>query len=545
MLTLTSTKSTDEESNSKTFRMYVNGELRNTQNRIGNRYDINTGEPIDIGSNSQGSQNFFRGVLDEIRIYNKALTDEQVATLYAAQSVQDVSASITISEGSTTGLVELKGKDDITDEPTELVTTKIISAVGATISDNKSASVVLTDDDETSVDITVSSNSIKEGTSQYATVTATLDKVSELPVTVYLGGSGVEATDYTFSLSNDTSSTIAALAAHYKFNGDAKDFSSNKNDGLISGAKFVPDRFGNENSALFFDGVNDFVEVSMTESLQIEDEITMNLWVNVEYSGDGNKVIYTYNDYYSFDINDGYSGWNGGDSRQFAWYARAAGGGNAYGLDCCYYNWDNGRAQQGEWYMITYSLTKEIIDEEIYYRYRGYYNGELLNDQLINKGNQNLPSLNSSLFIGAARQDGWENDYFKGILDDIRIYDGALTDEEISDIYSKEIKGETISLSNTIEISPGLLSSAVYIYAQDDDTFKIFRNSRSTKSFKTPVLHPMGTNMSLVGFLVSLFFHSTFVLLPLLLSLLFCLEIFLLFSSHSDCQYMILHLKHV
>ena len=155
--------------------------------------------------------------------------------MYAAQSVQDVSASITISEGSTTGLVELKGKDDITDEPTELVTTKIISAVGATISDNKSASVVLTDDDETSVDITVSSNSIKEGTSQYATVTATLDKVSELPVTVYLGGSGVEATDYLFSYDKDTTDTRASLAAHYKFNGDANDETNNDHDGTVIG----------------------------------------------------------------------------------------------------------------------------------------------------------------------------------------------------------------------------------------------------------------------------------------------------------------------
>ena len=111
--------------------------------------------PVLIGSGSNGNDNNFKGALDDVRIYNKALTEEQVATLYAAQSVQDVSAYITISEGSTTGLVELKGKDDITDEPTEIVTTKIISAVGATISDNKSASIVLTDDDETSVDISV------------------------------------------------------------------------------------------------------------------------------------------------------------------------------------------------------------------------------------------------------------------------------------------------------------------------------------------------------------------------------------------------------
>ena len=102
-------------------------------------------------------------------------------------------------------------------------------------------------------------NSIKEGTSQYATVTATLDKVSELPVTVYLDGSGVDATDYLFSLNNDTTGTRASLAAHYKFNGDANDETDNNHDGTVSGATLVEDRFGNANSAYEFSGGPDYI----------------------------------------------------------------------------------------------------------------------------------------------------------------------------------------------------------------------------------------------------------------------------------------------
>ena len=32
----------------------------------------------------------------------------------------------------------------------------------------------------------------------------------------------------------------------------------------------------------------------------------------------------------------------------------------------------------GQWYMITYTLTKEIVDNETIFKFRGYYNGKLL-----------------------------------------------------------------------------------------------------------------------------------------------------------------------
>ena len=98
MITFTSTKSDDENSKSKTFKIYVNGELQRTENKIGNRYDIDKNSPISIGSNSNGDWNHFKGALDDIRIYNKALTEEEVSNLYASQSVQDVNASIIIAK---------------------------------------------------------------------------------------------------------------------------------------------------------------------------------------------------------------------------------------------------------------------------------------------------------------------------------------------------------------------------------------------------------------------------------------------------------------
>ena len=57
--------------------------------------------------------------MDEIRIYNKALSDEEITSLYNNSSVQKVNATISIPKGSTTGTIEVKGTDDLTDENNE------------------------------------------------------------------------------------------------------------------------------------------------------------------------------------------------------------------------------------------------------------------------------------------------------------------------------------------------------------------------------------------------------------------------------------------
>ena len=78
------------------------------------------------------------------------------------------------------------------------------------------------------MNLTVSSDPIKEGDNSYATVTATLDKVSEKTVSVYLNGSGVDVTD--FRLSDDTTSiSSGGLFAHYTFDGNANDITGNGN----------------------------------------------------------------------------------------------------------------------------------------------------------------------------------------------------------------------------------------------------------------------------------------------------------------------------
>ncbi|MBL7987062.1 MAG: hypothetical protein JNJ94_03260, partial [Chlorobi bacterium] len=50
------------------------------------------------------------------------------------------------------------------------------------------------------------------------------------------------------------------MAAFYPFSGNANDASGNGHHGTVNGgATLVPDRFGNAQSAYYFDGVNDYI----------------------------------------------------------------------------------------------------------------------------------------------------------------------------------------------------------------------------------------------------------------------------------------------
>ena len=180
-------------------------------------------------------------------------------------------------------------------------------------------------------------------------------------------------------------------------------------------------------------------------------------------------MIFAENDYYSLDINDNINRENqNGTNRQFEWGAKSAGFGDRDGVGCCFElsgDWTNGRAQHGEWYMITYTLTAEEVDDEIYYRFRGYYNGQLLNDGITyNNWNRNVNDM-SKLFIGASGPS--MNHHFKGKVDDLRIYDGALSDEEINSLYNQNKLDDNNEddLMYQVDIEQGDLTKTVYLYA--------------------------------------------------------------------------------
>ena len=70
------------------------------------------------------------------------------------------------------------------------------------------------------------------------------------------------------------------LVGWWGFNGNAQDGSGNGNHGTVNGATLTTDRFGNQNGAYSFDGVDDFISVS--ECVQIplsSNNRTCSFWI--------------------------------------------------------------------------------------------------------------------------------------------------------------------------------------------------------------------------------------------------------------------------
>jgi hypothetical protein len=64
-------------------------------------------------------------------------------------------------------------------------------------------------------------------------------------------------------------------------NGNANDFSGNNNNGAVSGAIPCTDRFNNPNSAYCFNGINNYISVPNSisiDSIEAKDELTIAAW---------------------------------------------------------------------------------------------------------------------------------------------------------------------------------------------------------------------------------------------------------------------------
>jgi len=69
-----------------------------------------------------------------------------------------------------------------------------------------------------------------------------------------------------------------SLKGHYKFEGTFADYSGQGNDIIAGSGSFVNDRFGNENGALYLDGVSDSLNLPISEFSPITGDFTISFW---------------------------------------------------------------------------------------------------------------------------------------------------------------------------------------------------------------------------------------------------------------------------
>src|SRR6478609_7779397 len=69
------------------------------------------------------------------------------------------------------------------------------------------------------------------------------------------------------------------LMAYYPFNGNANDVSGNNNDPIFNNATLTSDYYGKANSAYHFKGVDNYIEIPNSASLNFSNTISICAWV--------------------------------------------------------------------------------------------------------------------------------------------------------------------------------------------------------------------------------------------------------------------------
>ncbi len=209
------------------------------------------------------------------------------------------------------------------------------------------------------------------------------------------------------------------LVGWWPFNGNANDESGNGNNGTVNGATLTQDRFGNANNAFSFNGTNTFIEVQSSNTLQLNNNYSISLWFKSNINNNNSPYNYTI----LSKIN--YSGWYGGYEIMTG-DINPNGGiihtGNING-NFVFFGPANG-VTQGTWYYIVFTFNGSQL--------RMYSNGQLI-DSLNRTGS--IQTGNDPLRFGRRGGSGIYNQWFNGLIDDIGIWNRALTQQEITALY--------------------------------------------------------------------------------------------------------------
>jgi hypothetical protein len=198
-----------------------------------------------------------------------------------------------------------------------------------------------------------------------------------------------------------------SLVAYFPFNGNSLDESGNHHNGIITGGvTLTADRFGNPDKAYSFDGINGQIE--------LENSVGLNL---------NNGVGLSFNTWYKTDY------------KMWLIHHHHCGYGNGFGLtirDSLFWYYFNGlhlldsMPSDNIWHMVTfiydYSFMKIYVDGEFSKEI------EQTGDYVLN---------DKPIMLGASSDSLGCPDYSKGILDDVRLYNRVLNEQEIQVLFNE------------------------------------------------------------------------------------------------------------
>ncbi len=263
-----------------------------------------------------------------------------------------------------------------------------------------------------------------------------------------------------FALISYTQIPDNSLIGYWPFNGDAQDESGNNNHGMINGATFVPDRHGSENSALLFNGIDNYIDCGNL-NFDIHDEITISAWIKTSSYKVAHivfKYIHTEDKGFHFNVDSGHV---------------HVGGRNNAGDTYFYTEPSVDTVNDCSWHHVVATIEGNTWSTWMDGIFQASMTSTSLSPEL---------SCSQNLLIGKTIYD--ETRYFEGYIDDIRIYNKAFDSCEIQALFNENFcfitVYDTIKIFDTITVEDTLRIELFITELSEPD------NSNDLKVFPNP-----------------------------------------------------------
>ena len=482
--------------------IYFNGVRVNEKNAAG-PLDVTT-KPLGIGFDPIDNNYFFNGSLDEIQIYKVALTDAEIAALYAQQNQAPANSdteapcaplnltatvnftSVTLSWLSATDNVGVVAYNVYQDSVLIATTTDLtvtlsdlaaltgfvfgVSAVDAAGNESLITTLEVTSGEEATPDVTpptapgnltgsTGSTSVllswdastddravfgyvvfvdgvlfdSLGAAATSVLITGLDPETPYSFEIYAfdkAGNNSDTSELTLTTDQEINTGEPGLVAWYRFDGNADDATPYDNHGTIGGNPVfeTPTHPNGGSQNIKFDGDQDSVYVPNAVQL-ISDFTTVSFWIRVDGTNTADAEAYIL-DFGHFDQR-----WKISlpQHHKIVWTTN----GNNAQFPNLIHDMDSGDGNDltvGFWWYVT--MVHDGVNDQI------YINGELVNSQPFAT---KLNSTGRPLIMASDAVEGGR--YFIGALDEVKIYNKALTAAEIAQLYETGTTGTNDDLS--------------------------------------------------------------------------------------------------
>jgi hypothetical protein len=242
------------------------------------------------------------------------------------------------------------------------------------------------------------------------------------------------------------------LVGYWPFSGNANDESGNTNNGTVNGATLTTDRHGNANSAYSFNGTTNAIQVSHAPSFNFSNGQTVSFWI-YRSSFNQNSGTASFNHIISkgATISYGMNIWADHLNNQMNYnyidgnYNTANGSGTSS---------NNFNLQEWVQYIITNNLN--VI--------KTYKNGVLVSQNNITNPSTSLNGTNlGGMNIGKGVGHYVNERGFDGKIDDIGIWNRALTQTEITDLYNSTLSTSDFIYNKSTTIYPNPATGIVNV----------------------------------------------------------------------------------